>query len=275
MHISLTVSVSSVGFNYNMEYLHNLPLFCFVNRIWYLNKNSIPTLFLRQTVDLKKSGKLQSDIECQLKQYEYAVSEFQTSKTSLSVVEIEATKLILTNDECGIPQNLTSRQRELLFNDNTQTWSYECVRLPENELLISSPSSLIPFIEGDKEVSTPCVSLECTTAPSSDSIVAPFVYRCSSMTEIPLRISTRQKTRPQRYRGTDNDLNMRHARMMKARSSSTKLRKPLINAVRSVNVEPVVECENLESFHVDDVDGFLIFSFANSEDLVKFCADQL
>jgi hypothetical protein len=36
-----------------------------------------------------------------LKQYEYAVSEFQTSKTSLSVVEIEATRLLLTNDECG------------------------------------------------------------------------------------------------------------------------------------------------------------------------------
>jgi hypothetical protein len=43
-----------------------------------------------------------SDIECQLKQYyEYADSEFQTSKTSLSAVEIEATRLISTNDECG------------------------------------------------------------------------------------------------------------------------------------------------------------------------------
>jgi hypothetical protein len=50
---------------------------------------------------------------------------------------------------------------------------------------------------------------------------------------------------------------------------------PLINAVRSVNVEPVVECESLESYHVDDVEGILIFSFVNSEDLVKFCADQL
>jgi hypothetical protein len=124
----------------------------------------------------------------------------------------------------GIPQNLTSRKRELQFNGNTQTWSYECVRPPENELRNSSPSLLIPFIEGDKEVSTLCVSLECTTVPSSDSIVAPFVSRCSSMTEIPLRISTRQKTRPHRYRDTDDDLNMRHARMTKARSSSTKLR---------------------------------------------------
>ncbi|EFX82737.1 hypothetical protein DAPPUDRAFT_241032 [Daphnia pulex] len=43
--------------------------------------------------------------------------------------------------------------------------------------------------------------------------------------------------------------------MTKARFSSTKLRKPLINAVRSVNVEPVVECESLESYHVDDVEG--------------------
>jgi hypothetical protein len=75
----------------------------------------------------------------------------------------------------GIPQNLTSRKRELQFNGNTQTWSYECVRPPENELRNSSPSLLIPFIEGDKEVSTLCVSLECTTVPSSDSIVAPFV----------------------------------------------------------------------------------------------------
>ncbi|XP_046651686.1 uncharacterized protein LOC124342655 isoform X1 [Daphnia pulicaria] len=218
-----------------------------------------------------------SDIECQLKQYEYADSEFQTSKTSLSAVEIEATRLISTNDECGIPQNLTSRKCELQFNgNNTQTLSYERDLLSENKPLKSSTSSLPPFIEGDKEVSTPCVSLECTTAPSSDSIVAPFVSRCSSMTEIPLRISTRQKSRPHRYRDTDDDLNMRHKiRMTKARSSSTKLRKPLINAVRSVNVEPVVECESLESYHVDDVEGILIFSFVNSEDLVKFCADQL
>ena len=125
----------------------------------------------------------------------------------------------------GIPQNLTSRKRELQFNgNNTQTLSYERDLLSENKPLNSSTSSLPPFIEGDEEVSTPCVSLECTTAPSSDSIVAPFVYRCSSMTEIPLRISTRQKTRPHRYRDTDDDLNMRHARMTKARSSSTKLR---------------------------------------------------
>jgi len=50
-----------------------------------------------------KSGKLKSDVECQLKQYEYAVNEFQSSKTSLSVglVEIDATRLLLTNEEFG------------------------------------------------------------------------------------------------------------------------------------------------------------------------------
>ncbi|XP_046645955.1 uncharacterized protein LOC124336261 [Daphnia pulicaria] len=149
-----------------------------------------------------------SDIECKLKQYEYADSEFQTSKTSLSAVEIEATRLISTNDECGIPQYLTSRKCELQFNGNTQTLSCERDLLSENKPLNSSTSSLPPFIEGDQEVTTPCVSLECTTAPSSDSIVAPFVSRCSSIVEIPLRISTRQKSRPHRYRDTDDDWNI-------------------------------------------------------------------
>ena len=106
----------------------------------------------------------------------------------------------------GDPQNLTSRLRVLQFNSNTQTWSYECDRFSENESMDSSPS----FKTSDKEVFSPCVSLECASVSSLDTIVEPLVTRCSSMVEIPLRKSARQKTRPQRYQVNNIDSYLKH-----------------------------------------------------------------
>lgn len=126
------------------------------------------------------------------------------------------------NLNVGDPQNLTSRLRVIKFNVNTQTWSYECHRFSENKSWDSSSSPLIPFIASDKEVSLPCVSLECASVSSLDTIVAPMVPRCSSMVEIPLRKSIRQKFRPQRYQGNDIVSNFSHKRIKRAGYSLIK-----------------------------------------------------
>ena len=110
----------------------------------------------------------------------------------------------------GDPLNLTSRLRVLQFNSNTQTWSYECDRFSENESMDSSPAPSIPFMASDKEVFFPCISLEYASVSSLDTIVEPLVTRCSSIVEIPLRKSARQKTRPQRYQGNNIDSYLKH-----------------------------------------------------------------
>ncbi|EFX68366.1 hypothetical protein DAPPUDRAFT_330174 [Daphnia pulex] len=250
-----------------------------VNNVWYLRKDSIPTLHLglnsisKEVFDPSANKPRCSGsniLNNQMEQHENGHNVSNLLSSSSFADEYPAMpKLYIASEESVYPQNLNSRRRTLKFNK--EKWSYR------NEISSSSgndsPPPLSPLF--NKKAN----SLSLDRKEEKDAVTsghhrrihqvsAPSGLRRSSRLKSQIRKSFRPKIRPHRYCTSAGEFPCSDVKRTK------KVKPSFTESKKSQSNDHNIESEIPKSYEADDIDGFCFLSFATATDLDKFCTEQ-